>query len=182
MRRGAPAHRAPLICPEGHGPTGEPYMSPVATPPTALCLPSLLSLLLVSLYYWVTRGSAGLRVGPAVSYQPPPSLRVETPRVHPLHSPPVPRLASPRLRQNAPRQINQLASPFDVRNRARGPVPTPPLQAPGSTGSLDGEVLTNKSSQGRADAQRLVATRLLDRLHDPLGHFSRLQRIYPRAR
>ncbi|CAI7637401.1 unnamed protein product, partial [Penicillium pancosmium] len=46
----------------------------------------------------------------------------------------------------------------------------------------DGEVLTNKSSQGRADAQRLVATRLLDRLHDPLGHFSRLQRIYPRAR
>ena len=39
----------------------------------------------------------------------------------------------------------------------------------------------NKSSQGRADAQRLVTTRLLDRLHDPLGHFSRLQRIYPRA-
>ena len=40
----------------------------------------------------------------------------------------------------------------------------------------------HKSSQGRADAQRLVATRLLDRLHDPLGHFSRLQRIHPRAR
>ncbi|KAJ5660637.1 hypothetical protein N7484_000009 [Penicillium longicatenatum] len=57
-----------------------------------------------------------------------------------------------------------------------------PLQAPGTAGSLDGEVLTNKSSQGRADAQRLVATRPLDRLHDPLGHFSRLQRIYPRAR
>ena len=57
-----------------------------------------------------------------------------------------------------------------------------PLQAPGAAGSIDGEVLTNKSSQGRADAQRLVATRLLDRLHDPLGHFSRLQRIYPRAR
>ena len=57
-----------------------------------------------------------------------------------------------------------------------------PLQAPGAAGPVDGEVLTNKSSQGRADAQRLVATRLLDRLHDPLGHFSRLQRIYPRAR
>ncbi|PLB42857.1 hypothetical protein P170DRAFT_514699, partial [Aspergillus steynii IBT 23096] len=26
------------------------------------------------------------------------------------------------------------------------------------------------------------ATRLLDRVHDPLGHFSRLQRIHPRAR
>lgn len=59
---------------------------------------------------------------------------------------------------------------------------TAPLQAPGTAGALDGEVLTNKSSQGRADAQRLVATRLLDRVHDPLGHFSRLQRIYPRAR
>ena len=58
---------------------------------------------------------------------------------------------------------------------------TAPLQAPGAAGALDGEVLTNKSSQGRADAQRLVATRLLDRVHDPLGHFSRLQRIYPRA-
>ncbi|PKX99781.1 hypothetical protein P168DRAFT_261363, partial [Aspergillus campestris IBT 28561] len=34
-------------------------------------------------------------------------------------------------------------------------------------------------SQGRADAQRLVATRLLERVHDPLGHFSRLQRIHP---
>jgi hypothetical protein len=62
------------------------------------------------------------------------------------------------------------------------PVARAPLQAPGTAGSLDGEVLTNKSSQGRADAQRLVATRPLDRLHDPLGHFSRLQRIYPRAR
>ena len=59
---------------------------------------------------------------------------------------------------------------------------TAPLQAPGAAGPVDGEVLTNKSSQGRADAQRLVATRLLDRVHDPLGHFSRLQRIYPRAR
>ena len=57
-----------------------------------------------------------------------------------------------------------------------------PLQTPGLAGSFDGRCKTNKSSQGRADAQRLVATRPLDRLHDPLGHFSRLQRIYPRAR
>ena len=75
-----------------------------------------------------------------------------------------------------------------LRRRDAGPVrpgrppSTAPLQAPGAAGPLDGEVLTNKSSQGRADAQRLVATRLLDRVHDPLGHFSRLQRIYPRAR
>jgi hypothetical protein len=50
-----------------------------------------------------------------------------------------------------------------------------PCQAP------SGGVNTHKSSQGRADAQRLVTTRLLDRVYDPLGHFSRLQRIYPRA-
>jgi hypothetical protein len=66
--------------------------------------------------------------------------------------------------------------------RPEARLPNAPLQVPGTAGSLDGEVKTNKSSQGRADAQRLVATRLLDRLHDPLGHFSRLQRIYPRAR
>ena len=41
-------------------------------------------------------------------------------------------------------------------------------------------VITNQAKD-RADAQRLVTTRLLDRLHDPLGHFSRLQRIYPRV-
>ena len=57
-----------------------------------------------------------------------------------------------------------------------------PSKRPALPGPLMGRCLTNKSSQGRADAQRLVATRLLDRLHDPLGHFSRLQRIYPRAR
>ena len=60
--------------------------------------------------------------------------------------------------------------------------PTPPSKRPALPGPLMGRCKTNKSSQGRADAQRLVATRLLDRLHDPLGHFSRLQRIYPRAR
>ena len=76
------------------------------------------------------------------------------------------------------RRLANLASTcFRVETRYKAP-----LQAPGTAGSLDGEVLTNKSSQGRADAQRLVATRPLDRLHDPLGHFSRLQRIYPRAR
>ena len=33
-------------------------------------------------------------------------------------------------------------------------------------------------AKDRADAQRLVTARLLERLHDPLGHFSRLQRIH----
>ena len=60
--------------------------------------------------------------------------------------------------------------------------PAPPSKRPALPDRLMGRCKTNKSSQGRADAQRLVATRLLDRLHDPLGHFSRLQRIYPRAR
>ncbi len=66
-----------------------------------------------------------------------------------------------------------------------GPRPVirlPPSKCPALPDQLMGRCKTNKSSQGRADAQRLVATRLLDRLHDPLGHFSRLQRIYPRAR
>ena len=60
-----------------------------------------------------------------------------------------------------------------------------PLDAPSNRPALPGllmGVYGNKSGQGRADAQRLVATRLLERLHDPLGHFSRLQRIYPHAR
>lgn len=43
------------------------------------------------------------------------------------------------------------------------------------------EGVTTNLGKDRADAQRLVTTRLLDRLHDPLAHFSRLQRIYPRA-
>lgn len=57
-----------------------------------------------------------------------------------------------------------------------------PLQAPGAAGPLDGRVYLTNLAKDRADAQRLVATRLLDRLHDPLGHFSRMQRIHPRAR
>ena len=63
-----------------------------------------------------------------------------------------------------------------------GPSQHHPSKRPVLPDPLMGRYNTNKSSQGRADAQRLVATRLLDRLHDPLGHFSRLQRIYPRAR
>lgn len=98
-------------------------------------------------------------------------------------------LASAWGRQNPPQPDRRPPSPprrlASPRRRDAGPGGPPvhrPLQAPGAAGALDGEVLTNKSSQGRADAQRLVATRLLDRVHDPLGHFSRLQRIYPRAR
>jgi hypothetical protein len=43
-------------------------------------------------------------------------------------------------------------------------------------------VALNKSRPRRADAQRLVTTRLLDHLHDPLAQLGRLQRIHPRAR
>lgn len=39
----------------------------------------------------------------------------------------------------------------------------------------------NKSRPRRADAQKLVTTRLLDYLHDPLAQLGRLQRIHPRA-
>lgn len=78
--------------------------------------------------------------------------------------------------------VDWRAGPTSRRGPREARPSTAPLQAPGAAGALDGEVSTNKSSQGRADAQRLVATRLLDRVHDPLGHFSRLQRIYPRAR
>lgn len=56
-----------------------------------------------------------------------------------------------------------------------------PSSAPAVPGRMMGSISTNRAKD-RADAQRLVTTRLLDRLHDPLGHFSRLQRIYPRAR
>ena len=56
-----------------------------------------------------------------------------------------------------------------------------PSSAPAVPGPMMGSISTNRAKD-RADAQRLVTTRLLDRLHDPLGHFSRLQRIYPRAR
>ena len=39
-----------------------------------------------------------------------------------------------------------------------------------------------KSRRWRADAQRIVTTRLLYRLHDPTAQPSRMQGIYPRAR
>ncbi|KAK9543530.1 hypothetical protein V6Z77_010164 [Aspergillus fumigatus] len=65
--------------------------------------------------------------------------------------------------------------------RLRRKVSGPP-SARGAAGPVDGRCLPTNLAKDRADAQRLVATRLLDRLHDPLGHFSRLQRIHPRAR
>ncbi|KAK2771664.1 hypothetical protein FQN52_005401 [Onygenales sp. PD_12] len=40
---------------------------------------------------------------------------------------------------------------------------------------------TNRAKD-RADAQRLVTTRLLDRLHDPLGHFTSPQGSLPKDR
>ncbi|KAH3383527.1 hypothetical protein KXV81_007252, partial [Aspergillus fumigatus] len=39
-----------------------------------------------------------------------------------------------------------------------------PLQAPGAAGPVDGRCLPTNLAKDRADAQRLVATRLLDRL------------------
>ncbi|PKX88278.1 hypothetical protein P174DRAFT_479210 [Aspergillus novofumigatus IBT 16806] len=67
-----------------------------------------------------------------------------------------------------------VAGPPRLRRRVSGP-----LQAPGAAGPVGGRCLPTNLAKDRADAQRLVATRLLDRLHDPLGHFSRLQRIHP---
>src|SRR5712664_115980 len=60
------------------------------------------------------------------------------------------------------------------------PSPPPPAARPCRFHRWGEEMPTNRAKD-RADAQRLVATRLLDRVHDPLGHFGRLQRIYPRA-
>lgn len=67
----------------------------------------------------------------------------------------------------------------------RSPVsglPLPPSRPPALPEAMMGRCVCTNLAKDRADAQRLVATRLLDRLHDPLGHFSRLQRIHPRAR
>ena len=63
---------------------------------------------------------------------------------------------------------------------ARGPGGPPPTAR--RCRACQWGVYNTNLAKDRADAQRLVATRLLDRLHDPLGHFSRLQRIHPRAR
>ena len=90
-----------------------------------------------------------------------------------------------RLPPKSHSPTGQIITPDEETGRAAAlaPVP-PPLQAPGAAGPVDGEVCLKPTNlaKDRADAQRLVATRLLDRLHDPLGHFSRLQRIHPRAR
>ena len=58
----------------------------------------------------------------------------------------------------------------------------PPSRPPALPRAMMGRCVCTNLAKDRADAQRLVATRLLDRLHDPLGHISRLQRIHPRAR
>ncbi|OOO03863.1 hypothetical protein OAory_01072880 [Aspergillus oryzae] len=74
----------------------------------------------------------------------------------------------------SPCRMGQLACPVreGVGHHRDPAVPGgPPSKRPALPDPLVGGVV-HKSSQGRADAQRLVATRLLDRLHDPLGHFS----------
>lgn len=99
------------------------------------------------------------------------------PRGHRRQSPP---LRPPRCATMAVEPTGQQTARSDA--GAEPVIRLPPSKRPALPDQLMGRCKTNKSSQGRADAQRLVATRLLDRLHDPLGHFSRLQRIYPRAR
>jgi hypothetical protein len=120
-----------------------------------------------------------------------PSSRHEAPRTQPPPGQrptqackrPVVRPTCHRGEIDCPRPYTPTGKPARREKRARRPVlDTPPSKHPALPDPLMGRYKTNKSSQGRADAQRLVATRLLDRLHDPLGHFSRLQRIYPRAR
>src|ERR1700744_5047673 len=84
--------------------------------------------------------------------------------------------------RSVPKSISPTGTPGSPEDCGPGPLLVqPPSKRPALPDPLMGRCITNKSSQGRADAQRLVATRLLDRVHDPLGHFSRLQRIYPRA-
>ncbi|KAJ5710218.1 hypothetical protein N7493_009385 [Penicillium malachiteum] len=75
------------------------------------------------------------------------------------------------------RQLADHSSPVDTRAGARRL--NAPFQAPRRCrGPRWGGVKPNNPALSH-NAQRLVATRLLDRVHDPLGHFSRLQRIYP---
>ena len=101
----------------------------------------------------------------------------------------------PLGRQPAPRQragdevspsasANWPARQDMPRNAAGGHrgLPLPPSRPPALPEAMMGRCVCTNLAKDRADAQRLVATRLLDRLHDPLGHFSRLQRIHPRAR
>ncbi|KAJ5927708.1 hypothetical protein N7466_006664 [Penicillium verhagenii] len=127
---------------------------------------------------------------PRGSRQRPGVPRGATPYKPRRHWGPAPR-PSPACRPSvvlSPRRprppAHQLAAGRGRSSAGRGPRAreAPPSKRPALPGPLMGRCKTNKSSQGRADAQRLVATRLLDRVHDPLGHFSRLQRIYPRAR
>ena len=107
---------------------------------------------------------------------------------HARHRPPHWRARRPGQKFNRPSRIVNWPTAVAVARRGGG-IPghrplshTAPSKRPALPDPLVGGCVVNKSGQGRADAQRLVATRLLERLHDPLGHFSRLQRIHPRAR
>ena len=122
---------------------------------------------------------------PGVPRRRPPAL-ASRPR-HPCRlagesHPRAPALARRTTKVNPP--TGGLPSPWSAPggDRPRRPHHTAPPPSARRCRARDGGGVSHKSSQGRADAQRLVATRLLDRLHDPLGHFSRLQRIHPRAR
>lgn len=140
---------------------------------------------------------------PPASESPQPRVGTGAPGSRPPHTPgalpppqgPLPRhpptgqLAAVRGKGGNPRKTRKhpqgrpLRGPGRSRRCWPAPREPPPLQAPGAAGPVDGRVfICTNLAKDRADAQRLVATRLLDRVHDPLGHFSRLQRIHPRAR
>jgi hypothetical protein len=167
VRKGPPASLRPL---QGGPPTG--------SPPTGW-LPTPLRNFKSARQLADTSG-----VPPRRSPPPPRPVRQLAGTLPSPRSPAASRTALPGNHPDAtsprwPCQAHPTAPP--------SPSPSPTslrLQTPSKCPALPNaqwECGTHKSSQGRADAQRLVTTRLLDRVHDPLGHFSRLQRIHPRA-
>ena len=101
----------------------------------------------------------------------------EVPRRRPLH-PPFPDPLPPP--PNPPTPFPQLL--LSTPDLPRSPVQSPPVETPKERERRIG--FPNSLSQiepARAYAQHLVATRLLDCLHDPAGQPSRMQGIRPRA-
>jgi hypothetical protein len=174
-------HPHPGWLPVGHGqPTPSPRTRPCypsLTPPTGESAPNTA----------LSPAPFETQVGPPTGRSPfapqAPTASVNWSVHHSMYIDMYPGHSAFAVREPFAWPSRQLASESRAQTRTQRPViRLPPSKRPALPGQLMGRCKTNKSSQGRADAQRLVATRLLDRLHDPLGHFSRLQRIYPRAR
>ena len=195
--------------PHGPAPTGECPAPSTGTPPspapTGEC-PAPSTGTPPSPANWPSRGVAGVPLRSFHLWSPPttrgPWSPVNWPGPRPRHRAPgsslEPRAPAPAAAPHRPRptvdfvpaarspaqaiSANWRATrPRKVRVTAGSPGRLPPPSARRCR-TRWWEGVKDKSSQGRADAQRLVATRLLERVHDPLGHFSRLQRIHPRAR